>query len=208
MTQRAKARAEALFMVYWQLGPTRSLERLHEFCSVTGMRVSLSTVKNYSQNYGWQRKLLEIDQKAREAQESATIAQVAEMNLRHAQIARGLLGIAFAGMKKYHSMIQQSADGSIGIDIDDMVKLYRAAQTGERLALGEATSRVETWTRVVETVVREFGLIFITVNEIADKEARQHEYIRLSDDMIRRYYREQVKTQDPIDEIYTEGGQP
>jgi hypothetical protein len=46
---------------------------------------------------------------------------------------------------------------------------------------------------VVETVVHEFGLIFLAVNEVESKDERQREFIRLADDMVRRYYLTQAR---------------
>lgn len=190
---RRKERADALFTIYWQMGAERSLVKLAALCSTAGVKTSIQTITRYSKDFGWQRKLLEMDQYSREAREREAIEEVAEMNRRHVQMAQGMIGIAFAGMKRFRTLITQASDGAVDMSIDDMVKLYRAAQTGERLARGEATSRVEVWMDVVETVVKEFGLIFMAVNEIDVPEERQNEFIRLSDDMIRRYYRSNVK---------------
>jgi len=192
-TARAREKSDAIFTLYWQMGPERSLSKLVKLCTMVGIRTAESTIKRWSQRHEWQRRILELDRKVREEREARAIEEVTDMNTRHVKIAQGMLRMAYAGILQFHKAIQQSEDGALKMTVDDIVKLYRAAQTGERLARGEATSRVEVWVDILETVVREFGLIFMAVNEVAAKEEREQEYIRLSDDMLRRYYREKVK---------------
>ena len=202
--QRTREKADAIFTIYWQMGPERSLNKLADLCRMVGIKTSNSSIKRWSQYYDWQRRILGLERQMREQREVKAIEEVAEMNTRHVRLAQGMLKMAYAGILQFHRAIQHSADGTLKMDIDDIVKLYRTAQVGERLARGEATSRVEVWLDVVETVVKEFGLIFMAVNKISDQVKRQDEYIRLSDDMIRRYYRLKVKESDTQDRIESE----
>jgi hypothetical protein len=57
--------------------------------------------------------------------------------------------------------------------------------------MGQAVSRVEVWTEVVNTVIEEFILIFIAVNEIDDQARRAREFGWLSDEMVIRYQNRQ-----------------
>lgn len=185
--ERTKEKADSLFLVYYQLGPNRSLEELQKFLATIGQKISLNTLKRYSSDYGWQKRVLEMNTSLKEQKEKKALEQVEEMDNRHARFAQGLFRIALAGMKGMQAQIEQSG-GTLNLSVDEILRAFRTSQTGERLARGQATSRVEIWIDVVQTVVQEFGLIFMAVNEIKDKDQRQQEFIRLSDEMIRRYY--------------------
>lgn len=189
--ERTKEKADNLFLVYYQMGPGRSLEGLKELLTNIGHKISLNTLKRYSSEYNWQKRLLEVNHSLKEQYEKRALKQVEEMNKRHARFAQGLFSIALAGLKNLQSKMQES-EGKLNLTVDEILRAYRTSQTGERLACGQATSRVEIWIDVVQTVVQEFGLIFMAVNEIKDREQRQQEFIRLSDEMIRRYYSAQA----------------
>ena len=188
---KRRLKADSLFVIYWQMGNERSIKKLSEICFSLGVKTSESSLHKYSQAFDWQRRIIEMDKRLQEVQETKAIQEVMDMNRRHVQLAQGMMGIAFAGMKHLHQQVDP--DGLLNLSVDEIVKLFREGQRGERLARGQATSRVEIWTEVIETVVKEFGLIFIAVNEVEGKERRQDEFIRLADDMVRRYYRLESK---------------
>jgi len=198
-TRRRVDRADALFLVYKMLGPERSLLRLREVCTGLGLAAGLSTLKQYSIDFRWQERLMEEAARDKAALEKQTAQQVEQMNTRHAQIAQGMMGLVVAGMAHHQNLIRtrQAATGSpnamLNISVRDMAQLFRTAQQAERLARGQATSRVEVWIEVAQTVVKEFAMIFMSVNEIPDKAARKAEFVRLSDEMMRRYYTEQAR---------------
>ena len=189
--RRMLEKADYLFMVYRFMGPDRSLANLHEMCVVMGIRISKKRLQAYSSEFNWQRRLLELNAEDMDRREKGIAAQVEQMNTAHAQFARRLLSLAVAGLTKFQGEMRETPQGrALNMSLTELTTLYRAAQAGERLARGQATSRVEVWVELAATIVREFALIFLAVNEIEDKIQRKAEYIRLSDDMMRRYYTE------------------
>lgn len=193
-SERQREKAEYLFAMYRLLGTERSLTKLHEYCTVLGIRISENSLKLYSTKYEWQKRVLEENARDKQAIEKATSAQVEQMNARHAQYAQGLLALATAGLNRWQQAMRDTERGKVlDITVQDMISLYKAAQSGERLARGQATSRIEVWIDVAATVVKEFGLIFIAVNQLSDAESREAEFVRLSDEMIKRYFNETTK---------------
>lgn len=190
---RTEQKADMLFIMYYQLGPERSIENLAEMCTNLGLRgASITTLKSYSVRYEWQRRLLELTVKDRERREQDALNQIDKMNEQHVKINQGLLSLAVAGIQHYQAQIERSRKqglgGTLNINVQDIVKLVAQAQNGERLARGQATSRTEVVIEVISTFVQEFGLIFIAVNDIADPAERKREYIKRADEMIREYY--------------------
>jgi hypothetical protein len=194
--ERTKQKAEILFMVYRFLGVDRTLPKLAEVCGQMGVKCSLRTLEKYSVRFEWQKRILELNAVEVQRREKALATQVEKMNDRHVQFAQGLLGLAAGGLNFFQQLMKDTERGkTLAMSIPEVVQLYRTAQTGERLARGEATSRVEVWIQLASTVVREFALIFLAVNELPDSIERKAEFIRLSDDMMRRYYSETSRTQ-------------
>ena len=194
--QRQKEKAEYLFLIYRFMGAERSLTKLLELCGMVGVKISLKTLELYSAKFDWQRRLLELNAEEIQRKEKALATQVEQMNQKHADFAQALLGLAAHGVRFQQKTAKESDIGkTLPLSIPEIVSLYRTAQTGERLARGEATSRVEVWIQLASTVVREFALIFLSVNDIPDALERRAEYIRLSDEMMRRYYSEASRGQ-------------
>jgi hypothetical protein len=190
---RTQERADILFVMYWQMGPDRSMERLSETCTKLGLRgCSLNTLKRYSVAGDWQRRVLELTVKAREEREADSLKQVEDMNKAHINAHRALMGLALAGINKRQDELRKTQEAGKGamLDIDyrDIVAMLRQAQVGERLARGEATSRTEVLIEVISTFVNEFALIFKAVNQFLTPEEREREYVRRFDEMLREYY--------------------
>jgi hypothetical protein len=208
VSRRAKRdeKAKMYFMVYRHLGEGRTLKWLYESARSMGARISLNSLERYSRDYHWQEQILQLNAKEHETQEKNVLAKVDEMNDLHARIARGWEGIVLAAMNRIQDNMKidqqirqknlppgQTAPLMIDLTIQDMVNLGKNAQTMERFARGQATSRTEVWIEVVDTVVNEFALIFLAVNKIKDENERMNEFGRLSDEMITRYYSKTVK---------------
>jgi hypothetical protein len=192
--ERTKNKADFLFMVYRFLGADRSLKRLAETVHLTGITLSEKTLGRYSVRFDWQRRILEVNAQDKDRREKALAAQVEQMNQRHVQLAQGLLGLAAGGLNFFQQLMRDTDRGkTLHMSIPDLIQLYRAAQSGERLARGQATNRVEIWVDVASTVVEEFSMIFLAVNDMSDPIERKAEFIRLADDMVRRYYTEAQK---------------
>jgi hypothetical protein len=190
--QKAKGKAEVFYLAYRLMGLGRSLVKLYEECAVDGPKIALNTLKEYSRKYKWQHRLLKDDIKHTAQIERVVQLQVEKMNQQHAEAAQGMMAMVLAALKDYQDTIKDK-DGNLKLSPKEMAGLFRAAQHGERLARGQTTSRVQVWVDIAQTVVREFGLIFLSVNEIENKVQRKAEYIRLADDMVKRYYSEASK---------------
>jgi hypothetical protein len=190
---RCQEKADVLFVMYQQMGPERSLEMLARVCAKVGLRgCALNTLKRYSVMFDWQRRLLELTVRLREERETDTLQQIDKMNEQHIKVNQGLLSLGVAGIQYYQQEIQrkqaQGLPANFKFNIQDIVRLVAQAQTGERLARGQATSRSEVMVEVIGTFVHEFALVFIAVNDIADPVERKREYIRRTDEMLREYY--------------------
>jgi hypothetical protein len=194
---KEREKADALFAMYYGMGPDRSLEKLRDVCAAVGLKLALSTYKRYSMKYDWQRRLMELTVKEREAKQADALAQIEKMNEFHIRVHRGLMGLAIAGINYYQSQIEkQKVVGipqTLRMDIADIVKLVHQAQIGERLARGQATSRSEIMVELIDTFIQEFALIFREVNRHPSEQQREVEWIKLCDDMIQRFYSQTVK---------------
>jgi hypothetical protein len=203
---RRLEKARYLFVVYQQMGPDRSLEKLHDILTKMGLKIALNTLKRYSVEFEWQRQILAINAKEHEAHERDILRKVDEMNEADAQVARGFRAFVVAAINQVRERMRidqqarqkglppgQTAPLFLDMSFDEMVSMAKTAQQIERLARGQATSRTEVWIQVVETIVQEFALIFMAVNKLASEEERRAEWIRLCDDMIQRYYSQTVR---------------
>lgn len=189
--QRMKEKADSLFLVYHQMGTDRSINKLAEFCDMAGIKISKNTLGRYSVIYDWQRRLLELQSKNAESRESEYNEIIDKMNRQDAIMAQGMKGLVAAGIK-YHQQKMKNTQ-MLKMDFTSLASLAKTAQQIERLARGQATSRVDVWVDIASTVVREFVLIFQSVNRINDPEERENEFLRLGDEMVTRYYSETTK---------------
>ena len=198
---REQERTDALFLVYWQMGPSRSLAALLELGTTIGLKRSLTTFKRWSAKYEWQRRILEKNAEDKTRRERDFGQAIDQMNERDAMMAQGMKGLLVAAINRYRRMMtddqnrRQAAAGQgvtvspeLDMDFRDMAALARSAVNIERLARGQATSRTEVWVEIATTVVQEFAIIFMTINKFATEGEREAEFIRLSDDMMTRYY--------------------
>lgn len=203
VARRCRERSDALFTVYWQMGPERSLEKLLEVCTIAGLRISINTLKRYSGKYNWQERLLRMqaEESARREKEAGKL--VDDMNRQDAMMAQGIKGLVVAGIRFYQEKIRKSSDirrkigesgdSTLEMSLGELVNMAQGAQRIERLARGQATSRTDVWVDIAATVVREFVLIFMAVNEMDNSNERETEFLRLGDEMITRYYNDTVK---------------
>lgn len=204
--ERERERTDALFLVYWQMGPSRSLAGLREICASVGLKRCLNTFKNWSAKYDWQRRVLEKNAVEKTRRERDFSQAIDQMNERDAMMAQGMKGLLVAAINRYRRLMtadQQRRQASaaqgvtvtpeLDMDFKDMAALSRTAVNIERMARGQATSRTEVWVEIATTVVQEFALIFMTVNKFGTEDEREAEFIRLADDMMTRYYSQAAK---------------
>ena len=203
---REQGRHAILFTAYLAMVPYRSLEKLRELVVASGGRIAVNTLDKYSVKYQWQRRVLEAQSAEQERIEKDYGRQRDQMDRRDAALGAGLTGLAFGGVRHFIEQMQKlrekkikkgDANPSLTLDISasEIVNLARTGTFIERLARGEATSRTEVWVNVAGTVVREFVLIFMGVNDINDPEQRRDEFLRRADEMTNRYYNEATRRQ-------------
>jgi len=122
---------------------------------------------------------------------------VDKMNERDAMIAQAMRTLVVSAINKFQEELKRKKDlglpQTLDMSFQDICRLAETAQRMERLARGQVITRTEIWVDVASTVVREFALIFMAVNDIEDRELRQQEYLRLGDEMMIRYYSQTVK---------------
>lgn len=176
----ARQRADLVFPIYLQMGLERSLPRLAEQLKDIGAEIAVGTLKRYSGDYGWQRRLAEIDAETARRQTETGIGERLAMLDRHAQIARALLG---AGGSALQSLLNDSTRLS-EITPAEIARLVDLGLKAELRAAGGATDRrdmaVEIWNDVTAEMVR----IFREINAEADAEARARLFVDRVDSLV------------------------
>jgi len=92
--ERERVKSQALFLAYKNMGPDRTLEKLHEMCLYIGLKLAVNTIKRYSVKYGWQRQILELQSKEAEERESDVARLVDDMNKQDASLAQGMMALS------------------------------------------------------------------------------------------------------------------
>jgi hypothetical protein len=198
---RTRAKADAVFLTYVQLGENRTLAKLGEFVRSMGVKVSDKTLERWSSRYGWQERLLQYQAELEKRRALEGVDALEDMDRRHIQLNQALGSLAAAGIKHYQGVIKEAqAKGKKGIklDISEIVGLVGQAQRGERLARGLATSKAEVIVEVVAPLVKEIMAVFLAVNVITNDPAeivskRQAEFIKRGDSILATYYNPTVK---------------
>lgn len=190
-------RQEYFFLIYEQMGSTRSLRRLQELVHSVGSQISYKTLGRYSAKYGWQVKILERIARHESADFPDVKAQVEEMNRRHVETFQDIGAVVTAGIKLYRKRIEDSLAAGLGgtleIPLPEIARLAETYQRGERLARGEATSKSEVIVEVVAPLVKDLFAVFLAVNIITNDppelvKRRQAEFIKRGDSVIMTYY--------------------
>ncbi|MEE9401235.1 MAG: hypothetical protein V3V32_04370 [Dehalococcoidia bacterium] len=145
---------------YALMGAGRTLRSLHEryYQQQTSgglakpPTINLRTLFDWSQKFSWQNRVAVFDADVQYRARVAHIEGVQEMNERHVASARNVRDLI---MKR----LQQWQEHGIPRDakFKDVVHALVEASKLERLAMGEATQRVDLYTRVRE-LAKELGL--------------------------------------------------
>ena len=184
--QKTEEKANYLFLFYKMMGPDRSLKKLAEYGIAAGLKISEKTLLRYSGQYEWQRKLIEQQAADNEKNEQEVSKIVQTMNERQAQFGQALQTMAQVGLQSKIEAIRNKKP--VAFDFKDITSLYRVGQIGERLARGQATSREEIKVEIMNIVVQEFAVIFLSVYTIEDREVMKQEYIRRFNDLLKIYF--------------------
>ena len=185
---QTERRADAFFALYYELGPERSLEKLHKKVADLGLfNYSVKTLKRWSSDFKWQSRIAIVDATARDAEDKESAAKIARMNERQAGLGRSLQLIAQSGIKHFTDKCTDPATKTlkgIPLPIQDITRLVDAGVKVERLASGEVTSRHEIVKDTVNAIVLKIGILFNEVNLIEDPEERSRVFSQKGDAII------------------------
>jgi len=179
--QNQKARADALFIVYFDMGPERSLEKLHDHLTELGLKRSLTTLKNYSIKYDWQERLIEEDTRRAEREQADAESVRYKMLERHTRMGQTLQSLAMAGMFTFQQAMAQG--GSLEFSPTEIVALAKAGTDLELRASGEPTLRVEITTVLYNVLIARIAHIFKEVNILSTPDARENRFATMVDQM-------------------------
>jgi hypothetical protein len=194
---RADEKQEYFFLVYEQMGPTRTLKRLWGVVRGVGADVSLKTLERWSADYGWQARILERAARHESADFQDVQAQVDRMNDDHARTFQDIGALARAGISFYQAkidaLVKAGMNPALEMEVADLVRLAESAQRGERLARGLATSKAEVIVEVLPPLVKDLFAVFLAVNVITNDppelvRKRQSEFITRGDQVLLQYY--------------------
>ncbi len=131
-----KEKGDVYFAAYYAMGVERSLSRLHEYITGLGGRIGSSTIFNYSSEFDWQARIVEMDAKVQAGRETDIVTKIQAMNDRQAALGRGWQGVGAQRLKQ----LQKEPDTLTPAEA------LQASATGvkiERLATGQPTERKE-----------------------------------------------------------------
>lgn len=174
-----ESRAHALFIVYYDMGPERSLEKLCGHLTELGLRKSLNTLKRYSVVYGWQQKVVEEDTRAEDRRLADAEQTRSQMKDRHGRMARTLQSLALAGMFSYQEALK--AKGKLDFNPAEIVAMAKAGADLELRAVGEPTLKVEITTVLYNVLIARIAQIYRECNDLPTAEAREAKFALLVD---------------------------
>jgi len=194
---RADERQEYFFLVYEQMGISRSLKRLWGLVRGVGAQISLGTLERYSAEYNWQSRILERAARHEAADFVEIQDQVEKMTQDHIQVFQDIGALVTAGIKHWKKKIDDRVAAGMGegleMDLTDIGRLADLYQKGERLARGLATSKAEVIVEVLPPLVKDIFAVFLAVNVITNDppelvRKRQSEFITRADGVMVQYY--------------------
>ena len=126
------------FDFYFALGPERSYERVAEKYGV-----SKRSVTSRAKRENWQRRMVELESKARDASDKKKVESIEDRNERHLTALRFIQARAIEALKKMP--IEAAMDA---------VRAYNMSLRDERVILGDPTDR--TAVSIEDTIKREY----------------------------------------------------
>jgi len=161
---RVSDRSEILFGLYVELGPARSLKLLHERLSTLGATVSLATLKRYSARFDWQARLAELAAESSGRRREGAIEQMSQVNERHLQLARALLGAGGTALQRLLGSEVRLAS----LKPNDIARLLDLGLRAERQTMMLEVDRkqvgIAIWNDVLTNVVE----LYRAANEVED----------------------------------------
>ncbi len=131
---RETSRHQRAFDLYWELGPDRTIERLHAALHAVGTGPSQRTLFEWSRQYHWQHRIAQFERDARLAADAARVQVLREMAERHTKEALLL-------QQKGAEWISRMDDDHV--TADGAIRALVEGVRMERLARGEATEKTE-----------------------------------------------------------------
>ncbi|MCC7104148.1 MAG: hypothetical protein IT307_03320 [Chloroflexi bacterium] len=180
---RTRERERLLLGLYWELGPERSLARLHELTVQLGSEVSLATLKRYSSSYDWQSRVVALGEEAGDVQRGRHIKEAIAVADRHAQIARALQSAGGGALQRLLSNPARLNDLSAA----EIVRLLDLGVRTEARAVAYAADRREIALALANVLTHELVLVFSELNEDSDAERRARAFAARLDGLIDRF---------------------
>jgi hypothetical protein len=131
---RENTRTRQAFDIYWRLGASRSIERLHAAMSANGRAPTLRTLYAWSSDLHWQHRLARLEEDAKRAEDEARVQALREMYERH-------INEALVLQQKGTQWL--TAKGMEDTTADTAIRAIVEGARMERLARGEPTERRE-----------------------------------------------------------------
>ncbi len=180
--EHQKSRADAYFIVYYDMGPERSLKKLCEYVAELGLRKAMNTLKRYSIKYDWQQRLIEEDTRRQERDQGDRDKVREKMVERHGRMGRTLQSLGAAGILNLQD-VMKAADGRLPFDPKDIVSLVKVGTDIELRAAGEPTLKVEITTVLYNVFIARIAHIFRECNNLPTADAREERFANRVDQM-------------------------
>jgi len=166
-----KQKADSFFYIYLMMGEDRSLTKLHEILTNTGLTITLASLKHYSTHYDWQ---LRLEETTAHLQAHTTTERAASTIIKMND-SQAKLGTAFQALAR-QNIIKNLIPNFTTLTPRDTAYLADVGVKLERLARGEATTRQEVVNSLVSPMVFNIINLYQQVNMIDDVERRQQEF--------------------------------
>ena len=176
--ERTKARADAYFIIYYDMGVERSLEKLGEHVHELGITKSTKTLARYSVQYNWQQRIIEEDTRRNDADLANADKRRSEMMTRQSKIGRTMQTLAVAGMLNLQDLMK---NGRLDITPQEIAKLAKDGTDLELRAEGEPTHRIEITTILYNVLIARIAHVFKEINQLPTAEARESRFATLVD---------------------------
>ncbi len=164
------ARADVFFIIYFDMGPERSLDKLEEYVSNMGLKKSAKTFRRWSVQYDWQQRVVEESTRRHEQDLADAGKRRSEMMTRQAKIGRTMQTLAVAGMLNLQDRMKS---GRLDIDVRDIANLAKHGAELERVASGEPTHKIEITTILYNVLIARIARIFKEANVLPTAEGRE-----------------------------------
>jgi len=155
--ERTKARANAYFVIYYDMGVERNLKSLADHAGMLGLKISVHTLERYSVKYDWQQRVITEDTRRHEQDLQDADKVRGKMLETHSKIGKTLQSLALAGMLTFQEA--SKAGGRLTFSAGEIVALAKAGTDLELRAAGEPTLKVEITTVLYNVMIARIALL-------------------------------------------------